>query len=442
MTVGGRTRKTVRASAAIVVVMAGAGLGALGAGRAHGAAPNSLQVYNAQSIATPLGIVLRVPAESDGGVDYAETDLDLTKARAAAGGFTAGALGDAFLQTSLPNYTNPTLVVAENPPTAVFPTEASAPLGAATPAGRAANFHAVATATPSATADAEGGTLDVSNLVHIGGAVSRTVSQIEADGTVATRATSSVENLTLGPTLIPLVSVAHMTSTAEVRVPPGQAPQTSFKMTIAGALIGGVPVQITDQGVSVGGGLAVPPSGVAAVNQALARLQALGLTVATVPVTKDGTGIGATIQGAALQLRTQAPASLALPTDIGKDNTFLLGEVRASALARQRQPLALPGGSLDSTPPSGPDLTGPTQDVSAAGTASAPSPLTSGTALASPATASLPQTGSTSLGGFNFAARARHTPASAFLAGYRVILLAALAGLGAFLVRQRTRLTE
>jgi hypothetical protein len=435
-------RRTIwRTSAAGAFVAAIAGVGTLGSVPARGAATSNLQVYNAQSIATPLGLVLRVPAESDGGVDYAESDLDLTKARAVAGGFTAGALGDAFLQTSLPNYTNPTLVVAENPPTNVFPVEATAPIGVDSPAGQAARFHAVTTSMPSSTADAQGGRLDLSGLVHFGGAVSHTVSQILDDGTVVSNGTSSVSNLTLGPALAPLVSIAHMTSTAEVRVPPGQAPHTTFTMTIAGALVGGVPVTISDQGIAVGGGLAVPASGVAAINQALTRLQSLGLSLATVPITKDVTALGASIQGAALQLRVQAPANLSLPTDIGRDDTILLGEVRANALARQRVPLSLPpldtglglaGGLGSSEPPAG---------AQGSLTPGAPSYNPPALSLA-PATGPAPRSGSGALGGFQFAARNRHTPASALLSGYRIFLLAALAGVGAFLLRQRTRLTE
>ena len=51
---------------------------------ARGDAPDKLSVYAGRGIATPIGVVSRVPAESAGGVIYSESRLEIGKTRAIA----------------------------------------------------------------------------------------------------------------------------------------------------------------------------------------------------------------------------------------------------------------------------------------------------------------------------------------------------------------------
>ncbi len=67
---------------------------------APAALPVDLVAVDATGVATPLGITSRVPAISEGGVDYSTTQLTLDKATAKAAAFTAGDLVESFLEIS------------------------------------------------------------------------------------------------------------------------------------------------------------------------------------------------------------------------------------------------------------------------------------------------------------------------------------------------------
>src|SRR5207248_6255421 len=140
---------------------------------ARGDAPDKLSVYAGRGIASPIGVVSKVPAESAGGVIYSESRLEIGKARAIAAGMTLGELAEAFLITSIQGYTNPTLVNAQYPPSNVYPAEATAPSSVDSGGVSAGHFHAVADGTPSAAADATGGAGEIPNVLHMGGGTSR-----------------------------------------------------------------------------------------------------------------------------------------------------------------------------------------------------------------------------------------------------------------------------
>jgi hypothetical protein len=420
------------AAAAIVVTAL-----ALGLPSAHGDATSLLSVYSGRGIATPVGVVSRVPAESAGGVIYAESRLDIGKTRAIAAGQTTGELAEAFFATTLNGYANPTLVNAQYPPSNVYPAEATSVNSVSAGGGTLSRYHALADNKPSATAEAVGGAGDIPDVLHIGGGTSSANSEVRDDGTVVTTVRSSVHDIVIGPHLAPLVTIGTMSSSASVTVPVGGKPVTRLNVQMTGVLANGVPVTITQDGLTLATAAALPASSVLSLNQTLAMLDAQGIAVRAVPVQKAVTDTGASVSGAALQIRTVVPSQLALPTDIGKDETFLLGEVSANATGRRRQALA--GGGVPSLEPP----IGAASDTSLGSGLSA-----SGGVLGS--TVAAPAAGGSTVAGaaapdvapFKLTKRTRNLAAERVLDGYRLFLVAAVIAAVAFLIRNRTRLPE
>lgn len=404
---------------------------------ASGDATDSLSVYSGRGIATPVGVVSRVPAESAGGVIYTESRLDIGKTRAIAAAETAGELAEAFLATTLTGYANPTLVNAQYPPSDVYPTEATSVNSVSSGGATISRYHALANNQPSAHAEAVGGAGDIPNVLHIGGGESHSYSEVRQDGSVVTNVASAVHDVRIGPDLAPLVTIGTMSSTAQVIVPLGGKPVTSFNLQITGALANGVPVTITQDGLTISTAAAVPASSVLSLNQTLAMLDAQGIVLRAVPVQKEVTATSASVSGAALQLQTIVPPSLALPTDIGKDETLLLGEVSANATGRQRQSLS--EGDLPSLAAPTSDSSGLSSNLSPAGggvlgsSLTAPSAGTAGPAANSALPTEAP---------FTLPKRNRNVAAERVLDGYRLFLVAALIAAIAFLVRNRTRMPD
>ncbi|MBV8297896.1 MAG: hypothetical protein JO085_13745, partial [Acidimicrobiia bacterium] len=186
---------------------------------ARGDAPDDLSVYAGRGIASPIGVVSRVPAESAGGVLYSEARLEIGKTRATAAGATLGELGEAFLETSVQGYTNPSLVTAQYPPSDVYKSDSSFGGGASTAGQSVIDIHAVADGSPSAKANAIGGAGAIPGAFHIGGGTSKSQSFVKGDGTVVTTAVSSLHDVSIGNELAPLLTIGTITSTASVEVP-------------------------------------------------------------------------------------------------------------------------------------------------------------------------------------------------------------------------------
>jgi len=436
-----RRRRTVVALAAGIVGLLVLALGSALV-PARGDVRSDLSVYAGRGIASPIGVVSRVPAETAGGVIYTESRLEIGKTRAIAAGATLGELGEAFLATTLAGYANPSLVNAQYPPSSVYPSDAKFAYGVSAGGAGFIDLHAVADASPQAKADAVGGGGGASGLLHIGGGESHTNSRVKDDGTVVTTAVSSVHNIVLGPELAPLLTIGTMTSSASVEVPFGGKPKTSLTVQMGGAMVAGTPVTITQDGITIANSAAVPASSVQQVNAYLAQLDQYGLSVRAVPVDKQVTDTEGTVSGAALQFRYTVPSSIALPTDIGKDETFLLGEVIANAAGRPRQPLS---------------LSSPAADVSGA-TASAQEtfgaePVATTPELSAPAeqpallggsgpTSAAPSTGAGGPPPFQLGPRSRNVVADRVLSGYRFIILVAVVAAAVYMLRNKTRLPE
>jgi hypothetical protein len=408
----------------------------------RGDAPDTLSVYAGRGIASPIGVVSRVPAESAGGVLYSESRLEIGKTQGVAAGATIGELGEAFLITSVQGYSNPSLVTAQYPPSNVYKSDASFANGVSSGGQSVLDIHATADGSPSAKANAIGGAGTIPGALHIGGGESKTQSFVKSDGTVVTTAFSALHDVSIGNELAPLLTIGNMASTASVEVPFGGKPKTSLNVQITGALLSGTPVTITDQGITVANSAVVPASALQQLNQSLAQLDQQGLSLRAVPVDKEVTDTEGTVSGAALQFRYTVPSQISLPTDIGKDETLLLGEVIANAAGRPREPLSLgaptadvsgvtataPDTSLGAEPVSTtPELTTPAEQPALLGGPAAPS--------AAPAAAAGPPP-------FQLGRRPRNVVADRVLSGYRFIILVAVLAAAVFLLRNKTRLPE
>ena len=161
-----------------------------------------------------------------------------------------------------------------------------------------------------------------------------------------------------------------------------------------------------------------------------------------VPVDKQVTDTEGTVSGAALQFGYKVPSQISTPTDIGKDETFLLGEVIANAAGRPRVPVSLgppadvsattasaTGSGLGAEPvATAPGLTAPAeQSALLGGTGTSPAAVPSSAVGAPP---------------FRLPSRSRNVVADSVLSGYRFIILVAVLAAAVYLLRNRTRLTE
>jgi hypothetical protein len=287
----------------------------------------------------------------------------------------------------------------------------------------------------------------MANVLHIGGVVSESNSHVDANGTVVSTATSSLSDIRI-PENLPVLSISNMKSTATVTVPLGGQPQQSVQVATAGALIAGVPVSITQDGIGLAGSLAVPAVGITAINTALASLKTLGIDLQIVPISKQTTATGATVSGAALELGYQLPPTIPLPTNIGSNETILLGQVSASATGRKRVPLDLggvglpptPSGDLALPPASTANIALPSTGAAAptSGLATTPAPSATPVVAAAPVS----QTPGDTITPFRLPKRVKNAAAAKFLTGYRMFLLVALIGVAAFLIRRQTRLAN
>ncbi|HVE25028.1 MAG TPA: hypothetical protein VNC22_06475, partial [Sporichthya sp.] len=194
--------KRVSAFGAVVVATGGTIL--MFGPAAKATAPQNLASYAAFSSATPYGIVSRVPAETAGGFLYSSSNFNVGKAQAIAAGFTLGELGDLFVVSSAPPGTitsMPTVIRAQDPPQETAPNEASYSGGRSggDANGTVRNFDLQARANdkPSALATAAGNAVTTPTY-NSGYSTSQSESTIADDGTVATKAITTVNDVAFG----------------------------------------------------------------------------------------------------------------------------------------------------------------------------------------------------------------------------------------------------
>lgn len=342
-------KRGVQTAAASTALLLTAGLAVLWDSTAEAAAPDNLAVFFASSQATPVGVLSRVPVETPGGYLLSQSSVRLGKSQALAAGFTLGPLGDAYVVTSAPPGTItqfPTVVNAQDPPSETAPREnsLSGGNGGGSSVGsevRNADLNARASDTPNAIANASG--QSVSTPVYsAGGGVSHSESAVLPDGTVVTKASSSIQNLLIGgPTGL---RIASIDSLATISIAPGQKPITSLQVHTYGASLAGVPVTLDKNGLRISDQIPLPASSIATFNEGVKGLADQGLTFIASTETTKVTDNGAELYGSAFTFRYQLPDSSGIqkPSDIGSDETFEYGKVVASATSRTSGGLGAP----------------------------------------------------------------------------------------------------
>ena len=433
----GRLRKrAVQTAAGSTALLLTAGTAFVWNAPAQAAVPDNLAVFFASSQATPASVVSRVPAETAGGYLLSQSQVQLGKSQALAAGFTLGELGDLFVVSSSPPGTitqMPTVISAQDPPSETAPREnsLSAGNGGGQSVGgevRNADLNARASDSPMAVANAS--LHSVTTAVYTAGAgVSHSESAVLPDGTVQTKATTSVQNLLIGGPQG--LKIATVDSLATITIKPGQKPVTALQVHTYGASLAGVPVTIDKNGLRISDQVPLPAASVEAFNQGVAGLAAQGLTFIASTETVEVGESEAELYGSAFTFRYQLPQSdIPRPSDIGSDQMFEYGKVVAKVTSRTTGSL---GGGPELTPfatdgAAAPGTTTGTDLAGAAGTAD----LAGATALgALPGTA-----GTIPTVGLGVAAPAAAAPVGftltkpslapdQFKDGYRYLLLAA-----------------
>lgn len=432
-------------------------------GQDGGLVADDLATADGLGWASPIGTVLRVPNEIGGGALLSKTTFTLDKTQAIAAGYTPGELGEAFLETTLvaPEGTppeigeniawkNPSLITAQTPPSNVFPAQTSlADGGVNVPPVEAASLRS-STTEKKAEANAIGGIAISQSDLTIGNGGSRSSSELLDDGTVVSKAHAFIEDIRLAGGLL---KIGGINSMAEVAFRPGHEPTQKLDIEIAGATVAGTPVVIDQDGVRVADTPLIGLGEIAQVNDILSSLADQGLSVTLFPgVVREADDRSVRVAGAGLSIRgvltDYVPTSVDTPLgpvgspvgDVGTDNEILLGLVEASAFAAERGPLPDFGSS-------GPEVSAPPPPATVAPVESTPVITPAPPASTTPSTADgnddqgSSEVAAPPAGGGDFELIRQQEPpgVAALRTGYRWVMLCALAGAIAYLVRQRTR---
>jgi hypothetical protein len=365
--------------------------------------------------------------------------VQLGKSLSQAAGFTFGDLGDTFVVTSAPPNTitsMPSVINAQDPPSNTAPKEAHLTAGqyGGADSGEVRNADLAAKANaedaPTATAQAAGNAVN-SAPFSSGYSTSRSDSAVSPDGTVTTKAITSVQNVVIGSGATAL-TIASVDSVASVVIPPGGKPIPTLTVHSYGAQLAGVPVTIDSKGISINNAVAVPPDALTAFKAGLESLAAQGLTFTPSPMQTQTTAEGATVSGAVFSFRYHYPDAFPRPSDIGTDEEWRLGNVYASATARPRgePPVAAPvAGAPAATAPgaTAPGAAAPNVAVPAVTPALPPGAPAGGVPTVPFTTA--PGNAAAQEPLFALPARVSSPLPGEFRDGYRYVLLAALAGI-------------
>ncbi len=429
----GCRRLSVRIAAGVLI---GGGALVLAIAPVAGRIGADIAVIDSNAAAASIGVITRVPAESPGGVVFTATAITLDKAVARAAGFTSGKLVETFFTSSSDQYRNPTLVTAQYPPTATAPADAKAGTAGASGVG---TIQARATEQPAADAEAAGGRAGDGTTLAIGHGTSSSHSELRGDGTVVTRAVAVASGISIAGA----VTFETATTEAVTTVPPRGEPTADLKVTVTGLLVGGVPAQLTDQGLRVADRVPAGPGELAAFNAALAQLAARGVTVAAAPAVREAGGDRARAEGGAFVVR------YSVADQTGGDEEFVVAQ------ARSRSTLTVAGAvpsrppPLPALPPSGtPGPLGPPAPSPTAGSGPTSPETGDAFAVAPPAATVLPASPAPEP-----AAAAPHPAPALRLVGegedpaaarlrlaYRIFILLAFAGAAIHFARQRTGL--
>jgi hypothetical protein len=306
-------------------------------------------VTDSSAMAAVLGLITRIPAEIQGGAVYAETSVNLDKARARASWLYPGNLADAFLQSSAEEYrdvNDQVDAVAENPASSAS-TADSVGGGQQTPGGRAATLSAEAPSPKESVAIATGASsaADGEELVTYAGSTARTRSRVLPDDTVVTESTATLT----GVRIAGVIGIGTIESRAVVTTPVAGEPQVEFATNVQHVDVAGVPAAFDQHGIAAADSPAVTREQVQQLNDTLAALADLGITIEAVPTRREGELGNGAVGGAALRVRYEAKKDpraaevfdqnpmyqvVPLPKELGYDEEFLLAQVSASSFSR------------------------------------------------------------------------------------------------------------
>ena len=448
---------------AIVLLTAGALLlGGLWVFTAPAAIPEDLLAVDGTGVATPLAIISKVPATSEGGVSYSTTQLTVDKATAKAASFTLGDLVESFLEISdrplddklpdptgmLPDltldpttedpndhlgkyqppeteYKSPVIVKAQYPPSAdqAVP-ESSEALGGA--------VRAYANQAPLSHAEAHGGKTTVAGVLEIGAGSSSSQSELLGNGTVVTTAIAEAKNVVVGG----IVNLASVTSRAITRVPASGDGETELKIVVSGVLVGGVPARLTNDGLELSDQVPVSPAQLVAFNEGIAALDATGIAIRAFPgVVRKVDASSAEAAGAGLSVHYNFTGQGLPGSGLGDapyDEEFVIGKVKSRSVARHRTTrLGTDLSELPDLDVLAGDFTSSTDDGFGLGGSELGSGAATGSVASSPG-------GNDDLN----LVRSRAVPVVARLRDfYRLIMALALIGALTLLARRRTRLS-
>jgi hypothetical protein len=328
-------------------------------------------VYGAGAAGAVLGLTLRIPAVSAGGIGYADTQINLDSSRARSSAAYPGFLVDAFMKSSCGCAYDPTDTTAQNPPSSSAPTRATFQGNQSTPAGEAATLVADTPSVVDASSRYVSGSLAAPGApISVRGGTVTSSSAVRPDGTVVTEVTTTATGIEIAG----LVTVSAATSTAKTVTAPGRQPLMSVTTSVGSVLVAGLRSELSERGLVIADTSAVTPQQIATFNAALSTLAAQGVYVSALePVVETvRPGFGEVLTGA-LRVRYQVKDN-PTPNDIGTDVEYLVASVGNLASSQPRvRPRAGEGLELPSI--STPPLPGPQNGTGSAGL----QPLSGGT---------------------------------------------------------------
>jgi hypothetical protein len=153
-----------------------------------------------------------------------------------------------------------------------------------TASGQAADgrFHAEATPTPSALADAAATDVNAAGQFVLEWAHINSSTE-PGNGGVVAKSTSVLHGLSIGP-----LRIDNLTSTATGLITPKGQPQGAVSTIVTGATVSGTPVQITDHGIVVAG--TPTPGAQQQVNDAMAHAGYSGVAILPAKISTDDDG--------------------------------------------------------------------------------------------------------------------------------------------------------
>jgi len=310
------------------------------------AAPDGV-VYGGSSAGALIGVTLRIPAESAGGIGYADSQVNLSSARARSSAFYPGFLVDAFIKSSCGCSYNPTDTIAQNPPSSSAPTKATFQGGQSTPAGEQASMAAETPSMLEASSRyVSGGVAAPAAPLTVRGGTVVSSTRVQPDGTVVADVTTTASGIEVAG----LVTISQASSTARTVTAPGRQPVMTVATKVGSVLVAGIRSELSDSGLVLADQSAVTPAQVAVFNGALARLKDQGVYVSALePVVHTARpGYGEVLTGA-LRVRYEVKNN-PTPNDIGTDADYLVASVSNLASSQNRVRPQL-GGSLSLPPP-------------------------------------------------------------------------------------------